>query len=151
MGAFGDAGELEDALFPAAEGDLPVVQDAERGVPNPGHQSGAGAGAGAGADRHPARVKGDDHLVQAAPAGHLRKQLAGIELELAGLIAAERVAGPLLVGPGAGPNGFHVADGLVFQSVPGSVRGSPNRGITLAPKPVTAVMRSSAIVTTSSP
>ena len=40
---------------------------------------------------------------------------------------------------------------LVFQSVPGSVRGSPNRGITLASKPVTAVMRSSAIVTTCSP
>ena len=41
--------------------------------------------------------------------------------------------------------------GLVFQSGPGSVRGSPNLGITLAPKPVTAMMRSSAIVTTSSP
>jgi hypothetical protein len=39
----------------------------------------------------------------------------------------------------------------VFQSVPESVRGSPNRGITLAVKPVTAVMRSSAIVTTCSP
>ena len=87
----------------------------------------------------------------AGQAGHLRKQLAGIELELADLIAAERVAGRLLVGPGAGTSGFHVADGLVFQSVPGSVRGSPNRGITLAPKPVTAVMRSPAIVTTSSP
>ena len=50
-----------------------------------------------------------------------------------------------------GSTGFRVADELVFQSVPGSVRGSPNRGITLAPKPVTAVMRSPAIVTTSSP
>jgi DNA-binding transcriptional MocR family regulator len=50
-----------------------------------------------------------------------------------------------------GSSGFHVADELVFQSVPGSVRGSPNRGITLAPKPLTAVMRSPAIVTTSSP
>ena len=72
-------------------------------------------------------------------------------LELADLIAAERVVGRILAGPGAGSGGFHVADELVFQSVPGSVRGSPNRGITLAPKPVTAVMRSSAIVTTSSP
>jgi hypothetical protein len=53
--------------------------------------------------------------------------------------------------PGAGSSGFHVADELVFQSVPGSVRGSPNRGITLASKPVTAVIRSPAIVTTSSP
>ena len=42
-------------------------------------------------------------------------------------------------------------DELVFQSVPGSVRGSPNRGITLASKPVTALMRSPAIVTTCSP
>ena len=31
---FGDTGgELEDALFPAAEGDLPVMEGAERGVP----------------------------------------------------------------------------------------------------------------------
>jgi hypothetical protein len=74
-----------------------------------------------------------------------------IELELADLIAAERVVGRILAEPGAGSSGFHVADELVFQSVPGSVRGSPNRGITLAPKPVTAVMRSPAIVTTSSP
>jgi hypothetical protein len=87
----------------------------------------------------------------AGQAGHLRKQLADIELELAGLIAAERVAGRIPAGPGAGPGGFHVADELVCQSVPGSVRGSPNRGITLAPKPVTAVMRSPAVVTTSSP
>jgi len=65
--------------------------------------------------------------------------------------AAERVVGRILAGPGAGSGGFHVADELVFQSVPGSVRGSPNRGITLAPKPVTAVIRSPAIVTTSSP
>ena len=87
----------------------------------------------------------------AGQAGHLRKQLAGIKLGLAGLIAAERVAGRIPAGPGAGPGGFRVADGLVCQPVPGSVRGSPNRGITLAPKPVTAVMRSPAIVTTSSP
>ena len=87
----------------------------------------------------------------AGQAGHLRKQLAGIELELAGLIAAGRVAGRVLAEPGAGPGGFRVADELVCQSVPGSVRGSPNRGITLAPKPVTVVMRSPAIVTTSSP
>ena len=87
----------------------------------------------------------------AGQAGHLRKQLAGIELELAGLIAAERVAGRIAAEPGAGSGGFRVAGELVFQSVPGSVRGSPNRGITLAPKPVTAVMRSPAIVTTSSP
>jgi hypothetical protein len=87
----------------------------------------------------------------AGQAGHLRKQLAGIELGLAGLIAAGRVAGRVLVEPGAGSSGFRVADELVCQSVPGSVRGSPNRGITLAPKPVTAVMRSSAIVTTCSP
>ena len=78
-------------------------------------------------------------------------QLVGIELELADLIAAERVAGPSWSSPGAGSSGFRVADELVFQSVPGSVRGSPNRGITLAPKPLTAVMRSPAIVTTSSP
>ena len=87
----------------------------------------------------------------ARQAGHLRKQLVGIELELADLIAAERVAGRIPAEPGAGSSGFHVADELVFQSVPGSVRGSPNRGITLAPKPLTAVMRSPAIVTTSSP
>ena len=87
----------------------------------------------------------------AGQAGHLRKQLAGIELGLAGLIAAERVAGRILAGPGAGFSGFRVADGLVFPSVPGSVRDSPNCGITLAPKPVTAVMRSPAVVTTSSP
>jgi len=87
----------------------------------------------------------------AGQAGHLRKQLAGIELELADLIAAEREAGRFPAGPGAGRGGFHVADELVCQSVPGSVRGSPNRGITLAPKPVTAVMRSPAVVTTSSP
>lgn len=87
----------------------------------------------------------------AGQAGHLRKQLADIELGLADLIAAGRVAGRIPAEPGAGSSGFHVADELVFQSVPGSVRGSPNRGITLAPKPVTAVMRSSAIVTTSSP
>ena len=84
-------------------------------------------------------------------AEHLRKQLVDIELELADLIAAERVVGRILAEPGAGSSDFHVADELVFQSVPGSVRGSPNRGITLAPKPVTAVMWSSAIVTTSSP
>jgi len=87
----------------------------------------------------------------AGQAGHQRKQLVGIELGLADLIAAERVAGCIPAGPGAGSSGFRVADELVFQSVPGSVRGSPNRGITLAPKPVTAVMRSPAIVTTSSP
>jgi hypothetical protein len=87
----------------------------------------------------------------AGQAGHLCKQLADIELELAGLIAAERLAGRILAEPGAGSAGLHVADELVFQSVPGSVRGSPNRGITLAPKPLTAVMRSPAIVTTSSP
>jgi hypothetical protein len=61
------------------------------------------------------------------------------------------VAGRTLAEPGAGSSGFHVADELVFHSVPGSARGSPNRGITLASKPVSAVMRSSAIVTTSSP
>ena len=87
----------------------------------------------------------------AGQGGHLRKQLAGIELGLAGLSAAGRVVGRVLAEPGAGSGGFHVADGLVFQPVPGSVLGSPNRGITLAPKPVTAVMRSSAIVTTCSP
>jgi len=72
-------------------------------------------------------------------------------LELAGLIAAGRVAGASWPSPGAGSSGFHVADELVFQSVPGSVRGSPNRGSTLAAKPVRAVIRSPAIVTTSSP
>jgi hypothetical protein len=54
----------------------------------------------------------------AGQAGHLRKQLAGIELELADLIAAERVAGRILAEPGAGSSGFHVADELVCQSVP---------------------------------
>ena len=87
----------------------------------------------------------------AGQAEHLRKQLVDIEFELADLIGAERVAGRIPAGPGARSSGFHVAGGLVFQSVPGSVRGSPNRGITLAPKPLTAVMRSSAVVTTSSP
>jgi len=87
----------------------------------------------------------------AGQAEYLRKQLVDIELELADLIAAERVVGRILAEPGAGSSGFHVAGELVFQSVPGSVRGSPNRDITLAPKPVTAVMRSPAIVTTSSP
>ena len=87
----------------------------------------------------------------AGQAGHLRKQLADIGLGLADPIAAERMAGRILAEPGAGSSGFRVADELVFQSVPGSVRGSPNRGITLAPKPVTAVMRSPAVVTTSSP
>ena len=94
---------------------------------------------------------GQCHDELAGQAEHLRKQLVDSELELADLIAAERVAGRILAGPGAGSGGFHVADELVFQSVPGSVRGSPNRGITLAPKPVTAVIRSLAIVTTSSP
>lgn len=42
----------------------------------------------------------------AGQAGHLRKQLAGIELELTGLIAAGRVAGRILAGPGAGSSGF---------------------------------------------
>ena len=81
----------------------------------------------------------------------MRKQLLGIELEIADLIAAERVTGRILAEPVTRPNGFHVAGELVFQFVPGSVRGSPNRGSTLASKPVTAVMRSSAIVTTSNP
>ena len=74
-----------------------------------------------------------------------------VKRQLADLIAAERVVGRILAEPRAGSSGFHVADELVFQSVPGSVRGSPNRGITLASKPVTAPMRSSAIVTTCSP
>ena len=38
----------------------------------------------------------------AGQAGHLRKQLVGIELELADLIVAERVAGRPLVEPGRG-------------------------------------------------
>ena len=50
-----------------------------------------------------------------------------------------------------GPAAFTLLTNLVFQSVSGSVRGSPNRGSTLALKPVTAVIRSPAIVTTSSP
>ena len=47
--AVGDAGGgLEDALFPAAEGDLPSVEGAEHGVPvDPGHQGGAVTDAGA--------------------------------------------------------------------------------------------------------
>jgi 4-aminobutyrate aminotransferase-like enzyme len=87
----------------------------------------------------------------AGQAEYLRNQLVDIELELADLIAAERVVGRILVEPVRGSSGFHVADELVFQSVAGSVRGSPNRGITLASKPVTAVIRSPAVVTTSSP
>src|SRR5258707_5759129 len=49
-GAVGDAGgEGEDALFPAAEGDLPVMEGGERRVPvDPGHQGGAVADAGGG-------------------------------------------------------------------------------------------------------
>ena len=81
----------------------------------------------------------------------MRKQLVGIELELADVIAAERVVGCILAEPGAGSSGFHVADELAVQPVPGSVRGSPNRDRTLASKPVIAPMRSSAIVTTNSP
>jgi hypothetical protein len=57
----------------------------------------------------------------------------------------------ILVEPGAGSSGFHVVDESVVQSVSGTVRGSPNRGITLASKPVITVTRSSVIVTTSSP
>ena len=53
----------------------------------------------------------------AGQAEYLRKQLVDIELELADLIAAERVVGRILAGPGAGSGGFHVADELVFQSV----------------------------------
>jgi hypothetical protein len=54
----------------------------------------------------------------AGQAEHLRKQLVDIELELADLIAAERVVGRMLAEPGAGSSGFHVADELVVQSVP---------------------------------
>jgi hypothetical protein len=39
----------------------------------------------------------------AGQAEYLRKQLVDIELELAGLIAAGRVAGRILAEPGAGP------------------------------------------------
>jgi hypothetical protein len=53
----------------------------------------------------------------AGQAEYLRKQLVDIELELAGLIAAGRVAGRILAEPGAGSSGFHVAGELVFQSV----------------------------------
>ena len=53
----------------------------------------------------------------AGQAEYLRKQLVHIEPGLAGLIAAERVAGRILAGPGAGSSGFQVADELVFQSV----------------------------------
>jgi hypothetical protein len=50
-----------------------------------------------------------------------------------------------------GEDGRHPVQRLsrVVQSIPASVRGSPNRDITLASKPVTAVMRSPTIVTTS--
>ena len=51
----------------------------------------------------------------AGQAEYLRKQLVDIELELADLIAAERVVGRILVEPGAGSSGFHVADELVFS------------------------------------
>jgi hypothetical protein len=51
---------------------------------------------------------GQRRVELAGQAGHLRKQLVDIELELAGLIAAERVAGRILAGPGAGSSGFHV-------------------------------------------
>ena len=53
----------------------------------------------------------------AGQAEYLRKQLVDIELELADLIAAERVVGRILAEPGAGSIGFHVADELVFQSI----------------------------------
>ena len=53
----------------------------------------------------------------AGQAEYLRKQLVDIELELADLIAAERVVGRILAGLGAGFSGFHVAGELVFQSV----------------------------------
>ena len=53
----------------------------------------------------------------AGQAEYLRKQLVDIELELADLIAAERVVGRILAEPGAGSSGFHVAGELVFQSV----------------------------------
>jgi hypothetical protein len=51
----------------------------------------------------------------AGQAGHLRKQLVGIELELADLIAAERVAGPLLAEPGAGPAAFTLLTNWSFS------------------------------------
>jgi hypothetical protein len=53
----------------------------------------------------------------AGQAEYLSKQLVDSEFGLAGLIAAGRVAGRILAGPGAGSGGFHVADELVFQSV----------------------------------
>ena len=93
-------------------------------------------------------MRTDSHRI---PAEHVRKPLVDIELELADPIAAERVVGPILAESGARSRGFHVADELVVQSVPGCLRGSPNRGITLASKPVIAVMRSPMIVTTNSP
>jgi hypothetical protein len=51
----------------------------------------------------------------AGQAEHLRKQLVDIELELAGLIAAGRVAGRILAELGAGSSGFHVLTNWSFS------------------------------------
>jgi hypothetical protein len=51
----------------------------------------------------------------AGQAGHLCKQLADIELELAGLIAAERLAGRILAEPGAGPAAFTLLTNWSFS------------------------------------
>jgi hypothetical protein len=51
----------------------------------------------------------------AGQAGHLCKQLADIELELAGLIAAERLAGRILAEPGAGPPAFTLLTNWSFS------------------------------------
>jgi hypothetical protein len=58
---------------------------------------------------------GQCHDELAGQAEHLRKQLVDIELELAGLIAAQRVAGRILAEPGAGSSGFTLLTNWSFS------------------------------------
>jgi hypothetical protein len=62
----------------------------------------------------PGRI-GQFRVEFAGQSGHLRKQLVDIELELAGLIAAERVAGRLLAEPGAGSTAFTLLTNWSFS------------------------------------
>jgi hypothetical protein len=50
---------------------------------------------------------------------HVRKQPVDIELELADLIAAERVAGRILAEPGAGPAAFTLLTNWSFSPFQG--------------------------------
>ena len=51
------------------------------------------------------------------PLGLATASRSGLAPNATVLIAAERVVGRILVEPGAGSSGFHVAGELVFQSV----------------------------------